>query len=173
MSQLVLLPFRCFTYVTSSSLNSPGELPMPVSDMLSHETLLANKWVAECNRVSPRREKQSIVQVTDIQDGCAHSSVHYSPLPHPCLSSNRKYNCKAPITIVPLCKWVAQWFICLKLWANVNAERRGTLLWTGRKSNCFYRFTQIPLLSLECCLDFETRKLACNVTLILHKLHRT
>ena len=26
----------------------------------------------------PRREKQSIVKVNDIQDGCAHSSVNYS-----------------------------------------------------------------------------------------------
>ena len=51
----------------------------PVVNFLErHETILMNKWVAECNRVLPRREKQSIVQVTDIQDGCAHSSVNYS-----------------------------------------------------------------------------------------------
>ena len=35
MSQFILQPFFCFSYVTSSSLNSPGELPMMRSKALT------------------------------------------------------------------------------------------------------------------------------------------
>ena len=35
-----------------------------------------------------------------------------------------------------------------------------------------YGVTLIPLPSLQCCRDFQTRKLACNA-IILRKLHRT
>ena len=48
-------------------------------------------------------------------------------------------------------------------------------LYSGREGNqtVVYTVTKIPLVSLQRCRDFETRKLACNVILLLYKLHRT
>ena len=40
--QLILQPFRCFSYVTSSSLNSPGEPPMGWKNVLTLFVMGAN-----------------------------------------------------------------------------------------------------------------------------------
>ena len=41
-SQFILLPFLCFSYITSSSLNSPGEPPM-LKRIVQHLTLWYNQ----------------------------------------------------------------------------------------------------------------------------------
>ena len=57
--------------------------------------------------------------------------------------------------------WYLTNYLRLKLRTNGNIERQGALLSTGGKSNCL-RVAQIPLLSLQCCRDFQSRKLACK-----------
>ena len=42
-SEFILQPFFCFSYVTSSSLNSPGELPKGISKL---KCKYCNNWVA-------------------------------------------------------------------------------------------------------------------------------
>ena len=53
-------------------------------------------------------------------------------------------------------------YLRLKLRTNENIQRRGALLWTGRHQAVVYAVTQIPLLSLQCCRNFQTRKVSCN-----------
>ena len=53
-SQLILQPFRCFSYVTSSSLNSPDEPPMGSASLSYHSSLhLRHSWFSNPSAASP------------------------------------------------------------------------------------------------------------------------
>ena len=62
-SQLILQPFFRFSYVTSSSLTSPGEPTMYVRAMTSHDA---------CTSETSRSSHSSKVEA--VEDGCSYSS---------------------------------------------------------------------------------------------------
>ena len=44
MSQLILQPFFCFSYITDSSLTSPGELPMEIWIVIKIKLVVTPQW---------------------------------------------------------------------------------------------------------------------------------